>query len=514
MSLRCLIWCAVSTPRQADDTHFSLPKQEEDARAVCEKEGWRVVDVIRIPGHSRYYDTIAEAATDMREAGIDALDKFMQHITRRDFDVLVVRDTDRFGRTPSMLNEVMQKTYRAGAKVNTLAGGMIERHESLVRATFGGMMSATDIERLVQYRHNGMLKRTSRGLPVARPPLSHVVVRNDSGKPLRLVPNEAVRHVIEEAVRLFLEGVGWRGLGDEVFKRTGYITPNGVPISQTGWRALFLNPIFWGNSAYGRKLGTKQQAMGLWAFDASIEPPEGVSMFYETHEPALSDDLGERLKSELRRRADSVRGRSRPYKSTIFAGLLVCDVCGRRLAFHTQRWNKKVYAEYYICPARGKNDTCTNNVYTRVERFKAQLEPRLQRLIDGETLESVLSLPVDDTAQRIANLDAGIEQAREQARGLIQLQMRNVGLADLYQEQIEAVQQQLERLTASRDELLKTSPSVTDEQQHALSRLRLLESASDLWKLPDVEINQMLHAVFGRRKLAVLRGEIVGLVVV
>ncbi|MBK8035345.1 MAG: hypothetical protein IPK17_38735 [Chloroflexi bacterium] len=51
MTKRALIWAAVSTKAQADeDDKFSLPIQEDDARTLAERSGWRVVDVLRVPG--------------------------------------------------------------------------------------------------------------------------------------------------------------------------------------------------------------------------------------------------------------------------------------------------------------------------------------------------------------------------------------------------------------------------------------------------------------------------------
>jgi hypothetical protein len=39
MSLRAIIWCAVSTKAQAENEKDSLPTQEADARAICERNG-------------------------------------------------------------------------------------------------------------------------------------------------------------------------------------------------------------------------------------------------------------------------------------------------------------------------------------------------------------------------------------------------------------------------------------------------------------------------------------------
>ena len=51
--LRCIIWCAVSSRAQNEPDKISLPQQESDSRALAEGNGWEIIDVLRVPGHSR-----------------------------------------------------------------------------------------------------------------------------------------------------------------------------------------------------------------------------------------------------------------------------------------------------------------------------------------------------------------------------------------------------------------------------------------------------------------------------
>src|SRR5688572_30277057 len=99
---RALIWAAVSTRSQANEELYSLPAQEADSKTLAERMGWDVIDVLTIPGHSRRYIDIHECAADMAAQGINAFSKLMQHWRDRDFDVLIVRDGDRFARTQTL----------------------------------------------------------------------------------------------------------------------------------------------------------------------------------------------------------------------------------------------------------------------------------------------------------------------------------------------------------------------------------------------------------------------------
>lgn len=46
---------AVSSHAQHQPDKISLPQQEADARGVAETNGWDIVDLMMVPGHSRRY---------------------------------------------------------------------------------------------------------------------------------------------------------------------------------------------------------------------------------------------------------------------------------------------------------------------------------------------------------------------------------------------------------------------------------------------------------------------------
>lgn len=100
--MRALVLCSVSTVAQAKDDKVSMQQQEADGLAVCAREGWDVADVIRIPGYSRSFYTLAELVDAATADGELGPAKLQAHINARDFDVLVARSTNRFGREQSI----------------------------------------------------------------------------------------------------------------------------------------------------------------------------------------------------------------------------------------------------------------------------------------------------------------------------------------------------------------------------------------------------------------------------
>jgi DNA invertase Pin-like site-specific DNA recombinase len=187
--LCAILWCAVSTAGQAADDKDSLPTQEADARSLCEREGWRIADVLRVPGHSRRYIDIHECARDMRLEGIDAFDKLIRHWEAGDFDVLLVRDASRFARTQALHAYVVERTIDSGARIFSLQDGFIDETNYRMWIAMGGYSAAGEIDNLKKKRQIGFDARARRGLPVnAKVVASHKLLRDEkTGKALKVV---------------------------------------------------------------------------------------------------------------------------------------------------------------------------------------------------------------------------------------------------------------------------------------------------------------------------------------
>src|SRR5258707_14608521 len=117
MTLRAVIWCAVSSEKQTQDDKDSLPAQERQAKAFIEKEGWKLVEVLRVRGFSRTFINVEDYRLAMREAGHDAFDRLTELWANEAFDVLIVRDMDRLGRTQTLLSFMVETTISIGSPI-------------------------------------------------------------------------------------------------------------------------------------------------------------------------------------------------------------------------------------------------------------------------------------------------------------------------------------------------------------------------------------------------------------
>ena len=121
-SLRSIIWTAVSSRAQNEPDKISLPQQESDSRELAQKNGWQVIDVMRVPGHSRRYIDFHKLAADASQSGIDAFQKLEAHWDAQDFDVMVVLDGNRFARTQALHAYIVERTIKIGARIYSLMG--------------------------------------------------------------------------------------------------------------------------------------------------------------------------------------------------------------------------------------------------------------------------------------------------------------------------------------------------------------------------------------------------------
>ena len=106
------IWCAVSTKPQAAPDKESLPEQERLGRQFAEDVGGEIVAVYRVPGHTRDLWRWDEA-----ESLMPAYRQLREGIEAGKLDVLYCVDSDRLGRDPALVQQVISLVERNGAEV-------------------------------------------------------------------------------------------------------------------------------------------------------------------------------------------------------------------------------------------------------------------------------------------------------------------------------------------------------------------------------------------------------------
>jgi DNA invertase Pin-like site-specific DNA recombinase len=507
---RAVIWTAVSSQAQADDEKISLPDQENLCRRWCENNDYQVTQILSVKGFSRSESDILELLDDLAKEGVYAYHELRALWRERKFDVLVAYSHSRLGRSWTAQSWVIENVLKAGSQIYLINGGWVNNESKHMQIMAGGFSSTNEIERLVRARTTFMDQQAKRGLPTTSSVIdAYIIVRDDRGKALRIEPAPALRHIIEDAARLVAEGVGWKQLEEELYSRFGHINPKtGRPFRRLYFYALMRNPAFWGHSARHWYNTAQGRNFGEWVFNEAAQPPEGVQIYRNTHEPILIGSLSDRVKAELIRRINTAYGKSRPQRTKAFSGLLCCAECGYYFVFRA--------AGRYACMSRyWQNDrrpNCNNIASVSPEHLREWFTKLLTRAIEVNKLDLSFINDQPEAPDRTDNLQQEIEAVTEQIRRLIIKQATapdSVGV--LYDEQIAQLSDRLNILKRNLQEYQSrqlNEQHTLARQQEAIAEAKAL-GVDGLWCLPETKINQILHRLMGNYRAFILDGEIV-----
>ncbi len=453
MTLKAIGLIAVSTVRQTEGV--SLDEQERAIRERCEREGLRLLEpLVILPGVSRSDPDIIEmfAGDDPK---YEPYRRLRRMINSKAADVLISYDDGRVGRSKSMYVYIAENAIANGMRVLIVTSGWIDADNEDYAIMAGGIRATTDMKRRVKMSKAGIERRMQRGLPKREPPISHRVARDELGRGIRVELREGMERFWADVATLVLEGVSWRDIGHVLYERFGHVNPrSGKPFREGVLYRILHNPFFWGSAAIGYS-----DQHGVWAFDETAPTPPDLKINRHPNPPippVYTGETAERIKAELHRRADSVKGRAHPHDTARFSGLLVCGVCGWRLTVYRNRQNPRHVYYYYRCaksflPGGLK---CSNKRLIRETLVIEQVGDFLARWLARANPDLLpLARPLEDEQrqQRIASLRAEIDQVRAEIDTLIMRQAKApLSIQDMYAQQIERL---AHRLTVLEDNL-------------------------------------------------------------
>jgi hypothetical protein len=483
-----------------------------------EGNGWEIVDTLIVLGHSRRYVDFHRLASDASKQGVNAFYCLERHWDAQDFDVLVVRDGDRFARTQALHAYVVERTINIKARIYSLQDGWIDDTNYRMFIAMSGYKAAGDIDRLVKARDKAMTARAQRGLPVSsRVPMCHDLVRDpDSGKAIVLEVNEDHRQLWNDLAGLILEGIGWFHIENELYDRYGHVNNKGKKFYPGFMYRLIIKPIFWRHMARNHANANNKNGhkTGFWVYDEDDPMPEGATIFRNTHDPVYTGELGERIKAELRRRSETVRGRTRSQTTHRFSGLGVCAVCGSFWSTHSNG-NYRGIRCASVYSSRTFTPDCTNRGILNEKKLIALLSDYLHEMLKTRSTD-VFSQPNTEEASveaRLKELEWEMTVLEEQARTLIRKQA-SVGdaIRDLYDEELAEIDIRLNNMKVTRSRLqnkAKKAAKMIPIETVTLNELAAM-SVDAFWKQESRYINQILHRLMGKKRLLLLEGKIIG----
>lgn len=501
-ALAAILWVAVSSEAQAADDRESLRAQERDLRAVAEREGWQIVDVLIIPGFSRDYYTFQEFADDAARQGITGPLRLFDHWRLKDFDLIGCWDGSRFGRKQSIFAEFIARTLDADARIFSLKDGWVDQHNRHMFTAMGGYKAAKDISDLVDRHRMAMAANRERGLPISTHLLlTHVRVRDERGKVIAIRLDESKRQMWTDLAALVLEGVAWHNLEVEMFNRFGY-GRDGRPRHLTAFSRLLYKPAFWGHLAQ-HMVG---KTSGLWAVEPGHDLPPGVLISYNVIPPVYSGELAERVKAELRRRKEIGHGKGNTSQIRWTRGLFVCASCGYTLMYaYSGEKKDRAYVRCYSNSARTQRH-CDRPALIPERAARAYITALLSRAIEvGADALIAANAPAID----LTGLRQSLDTLAGQARKLVQQRLDFAGtdIEAIYTAQLQRVS---DEMTAARRRIAEAERQLSARQTPSLGTLDELKriTIEGFWNLSGDRQNQILHLLMGDLRILVTGREI------
>lgn len=316
---RAVGYYRVSTGRQATDDHYSLPSQQEMFVARCKTKGYQNV--------GEYVDVDSG-----RTVGRKAYQQMLADARAGNFDVIVVRAIDRFGRDQDEILVRTAELHALGVKIDPINSASNEglpkpmaRFLSSVEAFVAEQESAQLAARVKQ----GMDTAAAAGNWMSRPPYGYSLL---DGK-LYVVEDEAA------VVRRIYESFALHNIGPRKMSRL--LNEDEIPTrSGVEWSQQTINTIL-----------KREQYTGTLVW-GGVRTEDGC--------PAIvSRDLWEQ--AQARRRTRKRIGSGKSFTSPhLLTGILYCGVCGRRMTARPA--NPKNYTpRHYSCSAWLRGMGCQSN---------------------------------------------------------------------------------------------------------------------------------------------------------
>lgn len=513
--LKAIIWCAVSSRAQAKDDKASLHEQEREARELCLKEGWQVVDTLIVPGHTRNYIDFYEMADDSKSVGITAFYDLQNHWKRKDFDILIVRDGDRLAREQAPVAFIIGFVIKAGARIYSLQDGWINEQNHRTTGMFIGYRAASEVDQLRVKQKQAKEWRVQQGIyNQGVTPFGFRQIRDERGRLLSSQIDERYRQAFNDVATLLLEHITWVKIETLMYERFGHVNPRtGKPFAKYTFYHWFHNPWVWGHSSRGFKVADSPngQKSGPWVWDESMDVPVGIIMARNTHSPVFAGDVGERLKAELwRRRLFS--GGARPDNPHRYSGLILCSYCGFYMVFSSATRTQ----EHYACRSKFTARSRPGCPITRSLPEQAVfdwLNERLARMLETGAPDLLARPPeLEEVSTMLQSVKSDMIDVNGQITSLIDKQSTAPAvLYNHYDAKLTELADRLSILTHRRTELERRAATVDmPALESALKDLAAYGSLEAFWQQDPLTVNTLLHRLFGKRRMVAKDKKIVG----
>lgn len=381
MTIRYAIWAAVSTKEQAAEQKSSLPVQIAECRRVGAEKGWQeTASPFVVPGESRTrWASLAQA-----EEAIPQLRAMLDAAQARKFDVLMVKDYDRFRELLDQvfrtLNDYSVQLYSLAQPIDPVPPEQFDPYASDSQELLIGftmLRSRVEVRTTRRRYRTGMPDRAQKhGLPVVIPYGYKKPPGHESDRRAIPIPDDTLTPYIIACKDKFLAGASTPQIA-EYLQQAGAPTPYELgkwfPATVRG---MLRNPFYAGYIRWGATRVHLDRRTGKRNRD--YHPTTAPVIAPGKHQPLWDDATRQAILDEFRRREYSSSGR----RAATLSGLLKCGQCGSPMWVNYTVAGKGTRNPDYIIWHCGSRQTGHPSIHNPVALDQIILE--LRKALFGE----------------------------------------------------------------------------------------------------------------------------------
>jgi len=300
---------------------------------------------------------------------------------------VIVKDMSRLGRDYLQVGYYTDKFFpEYNVRFIAVNDGVDSAQGENEFAPFRNIMNewyARDISRKVR---SSQRLRGSAGVPLSLPPYGYI---KDPDNPKRWIVDEEAAAVVRYIYKLCIDGSSeWKTASrleqEQILKPTEYWKSKGI--RKPGRSSFKDSPYFWHQSTVNKILGSREYMGDVVNFKTysksfknkkRLENAEENHLIFEgVHEPIIDRETWEMVQ---RIRADTKRRQPKNTEKHMFAGMLYCADCGRKLHFNI--CHPSTHIKYFNCSNyRGNRGLCNETHYIRADSLEQVMLLEIRRM--------------------------------------------------------------------------------------------------------------------------------------
>lgn len=417
---RAILYARVSTKKQAEEDHFSLPQQLEALRVYALREGYEILEEVEDKGYS---------GSSLERPGIDRVKDL---VAAGGVSMVLAQDRDRFSREPAYTYLLRRELEEHGCELRALNDRGDDSPEAELTNAILDQVARFEKEMNARRMRRGKLQKARQGKVIAtvKPPYGF---RYNEARDALIVYEPEIR-VVEKIFRLAAGGHGTKAIQTRLY-REGIPSPTGREVwhrpvlkrmvlsdtyrPHTYEEAMELVPkevasVLEKERSYGIRWWNRSSQKWRQISEAT---PDGqrryrrkVAYASRGREEWIGVPVPAFLPRELVETARTMIAAPRPQERKNLArvwelrGVIRCPSCGAAMTSHTAKRGAKLY-HYYRC--HRSVDYHRNSCKQRMERAQ-KAEEAMWEFVSGV---------VKDPDRLRVGMDELIEQKRAAMRG-------------------------------------------------------------------------------------------------